>query len=143
MTINVVLADNYQMLREAFRTLLQCHPSISILGETDNGKVAIELTQQLQPDVLILDVKMPGIDGLEATREIKSKVPDTRILALSMYTDEEFIVKILKAGASGYLQTDCAFEELILAVKTVYSGRFYLGRAVTDQVVRKKIVNGN
>lgn len=140
MTINVVLADNFQMLRDGFRTLLQCHPGISILDETDNGNMVVKLTQQLQPDVLVLDVKMPGIDGIETMRQIKSSVPNTKVLALSMYTDEDFIMKTLKAGASGYLQTDCAFEELILAIKTISSGRYYLGRAVTDQVVRKQLI---
>lgn len=143
MTINVMLADNFQMLRDGFRILLQCHPGISILNETDDGNSVVKFAKQLKPDVLILDVKMPGIDGIEITRQIRNNVPDTRILALSMYTDEDHIMKALKAGASGYLQTDCAFEELILAIKTISSGRYYLGRAVTDQVVRKQLINSN
>lgn len=106
-----------------------------VSGEASDGEQVVRLARELQPDVVIIDVVMPGVDGVEATRQIRASVPSTRVIALSMHSDRRFVSEMVRAGALGYLVKDSAFEELSQAVRTVMQGRPYLSSAITGLLV--------
>ncbi|MCB2186635.1 MAG: response regulator transcription factor [Deltaproteobacteria bacterium] len=135
MSITVLLADDHLIMRQGLRGLLEKIPQVEVVGEADNGAEAVKLAQRLQPNLSILDVTMPGLNGLEATRRIRHDCPQTRVIALSMRTERHFVMGMLKAGASAYLLKDCSFDELVTAIKKVHGGGTYLPPAVADIVV--------
>lgn len=135
MTIRTLIADDHMIFREGLRTLLKNHPDIEVVGEADNGRTAVGLARELHPDVVIMDVAMPDLNGIEATRQINESKLGIRVLALSMHSDRRFVIRMLQAGVSGYLLKDCAFEELALAIQTVMDGKIYLSPGVTGVVV--------
>ena len=108
---------------------------MSVVGEAKNGREAIELARELKPDVMVLDISMPELNGIEAARRVKQEVPGVRIIALSMHSDRRFVTEMLKASASAFLLKDCAFEELVIAIHTVASGQVYLSPRIADVVV--------
>lgn len=136
MTVKVLVADDHQIVREGLRALLEKKSGLEVIGEAENGRRAVELVRRLKPDVVIMDVSMPDLNGIEATRQIIAEFPTTKVIALSMYADRRFVVNMLKAGASGYLLKDCAFEELTRAIRVVLAHKTYLSPGVTDILVK-------
>src|SRR5947208_2869545 len=112
MITRILLADDHRILRQGLRSLLSAQPDFEIIAEAEDGRTAVELTERLNPHVVVMDIGMPDLNGIEATRQIMDRVPAARVIALSAYADRRLISEILKAGASGYLLKDAAFEEL-------------------------------
>ncbi len=131
----VLLADDHKILRQGLRTLLEQEKDIQIVGEADNGRSSVKLTGELAPDVVIMDVAMPDLNGIDATRRITEAEPRTRVLALSMHNDGRYVKGMLQAGARGYILKDCAAEELTHAIRTVMAGQIYVSPGVTGTIV--------
>ncbi len=131
----VLLADDHKILRQGLRTLLEQEKDIQIVGEADNGRSSVKLTGELAPDVVIMDVAMPDLNGIDATRRITEAEPRTRVLALSMHSDGRYVKGMLQAGARGYILKDCAAEELTHAIRTVMAGQIYVSPGVTGTIV--------
>jgi len=131
----VLLADDHKILREGLRTLLEQEKDICVVGEADNGRSSVKLTGELAPDVVIMDVAMPDLNGIDATRRITEIQPRARVLALSMHSDGRYVKGMLQAGARGYILKDCAAEELTHAIRTVMSGQIYVSPGVTGAIV--------
>ena len=131
----VLLADDHKILRQGLRTLLEQEKDIQVVGEADNGRSSVKLTSELAPDVVIMDVAMPDLNGIDATRRINEAEPRTRVLALSMHSDGRYVRGMLQAGARGYILKDCAAEELTHAILTFMAGRVYVRPGVTDAIV--------
>jgi two-component system, NarL family, response regulator NreC len=134
-TIKVLLADDHKIVRDGLRTLLEKHADIAVLGEAEDGREALQLAGKLSPDVVVMDIAMPELNGIEATRQILSEHPGIKIVALSMHSDKRFVSEMLKAGASAYLLKDCAFEELIAAIRTIMKGKIYLSPGIAGVVL--------
>ena len=136
MKIKILLADDHKIMRAGLRSILEKQPDMEILGEAQNGLVALQLAKKLRPDLIIMDISMPDLNGIEATSRILAELSGLRVLALSMHSDRGFLIKMLKAGASGYLLKDCASEELIDAVHVIMKNRLYISPAMVDDMVR-------
>jgi DNA-binding NarL/FixJ family response regulator len=117
MCVNVLLADDHKIVRDGLRTLLETHGSMNVVAEAENGQKTITLARELHPEIIIMDISMPDMNGIDATRKITSDLPGIKVIALSMHADRHFVIGMLEAGASGYLLKDCAFEELINAIR--------------------------
>jgi len=135
MGVKIILADDHRITREGLLNMLNNQPDMEVIGEAENGREAVKLAQKLSPDVVIMDVTMPDLNGIDATRMITAKVHDTKVIALSMYSDKQFVQGMIRAGASGYLLKDCAFEELVHAIRAVLPGDTYLSPAIAGIVV--------
>ena len=135
MTIRVLLADDHRIVRDGLHALLEAEKDLEIVGEAEEGRTAVLLAAKTKPDVVIMDIGMPDLNGMEATRQIMEAVPDVKVIALSMHSDRRFIEGMFKAGAAGYLLKDAAFEELARAVRTVVSGRPYLCPTIAATVI--------
>ena len=133
--IRVLLADDHAMVRKGFRLILEAQPDMEIAGEAGNGREAVELAEKLHPDVVVMDVAMPELNGIEATRRLASSSPHTRVLALSMHKDSVYVREILRAGARGYLLKDSIDTDLISAVRAVAKGDGYISPGVSDAVL--------
>ncbi len=133
--IRIVLADDHGVVRQGFRRILDAQPDMEIVGEASNGKEALELAAKFTPDVVVMDVAMPELNGIEATRRMSETAPRTRVLALSMHKDSVYVREILRAGARGYLLKDAVDEDLIAAVRAVSRGEGYLSPGVADAVL--------
>ena len=138
MTQTILIADDHRLLREGLRALLE-RDGFQVVAEADNGRSAVRLAKQLQPDIVITDIAMPDLNGIEATRQVRAEAPRSKVLALSMHTESGFVLGILEAGASGYLLKDAAFEELSVAIKAVLKGQIYLSPAITGVVVGQSL----
>jgi DNA-binding NarL/FixJ family response regulator len=139
MTIKVLLADDHRIVREGLRSCLSKEKSIEVVGEAENGRQAVELAARLRPNVVIMDIGMPDLNGFEATRQIVDSSPNTRVIALSMHAEERHVSEMLRAGASGYLKKDCGFGELIQAVEDVAHGKLYLCQDATGILVHEHL----
>jgi len=137
MSTRIVLADDHQLMRQGLRGLLDREPDMEVVGEADGGRSALALVAELAPNVVIMDVAMPDLNGVEATRKIVAGFPGVRVIALSMHADKRFVAGMLKAGASGYLLKDCAFAELAGAVRTVAAGQVYLSPGIAGLVAEE------
>lgn len=135
MTIKILLVEDHAMLRAGLRSLIEGQADLEIVGQAENGRVALTLAAELEPDVIIMDVTMRGMNGVEATRLIKAAHPAVKIIALSAFDKPNFVLGMIKAGASGYLLKDNLFEELLKAIHVVVSGEAYLCPQVTKIVV--------
>lgn len=133
--IRILLADDHALVRHGFRMILDAQPDMEIVGEAGNGREAVELAEKLQPDLVIMDVTMPELNGIEATRRLISAAPRARVLALSMHKDSVYVREILRAGARGYLLKDSVDADLLAAVRAVAKGEGYLSPAVSDAVL--------
>ena len=136
MSIKIIIADDHQIVRQGLSTLLAKESDMEVVAEADNGRTAVQLALELVPQIVIMDVNMPDLNGIEATRQILNHSPGIKVIALSMHTDRRFVVNMLKAGASGYLLKDCAFEELSSAIRLVMSNKTYLSPGVSDIVIK-------
>jgi DNA-binding NarL/FixJ family response regulator len=136
MTIKVLIADDHQIVRESLRALLEKEPGISVVGEAGEGRTALRLARELLPDVIIMDVAMPDLNGIEATRQVMAEFPEIKVIALSMHNDRRFVLNMLKAGARGYLLKDCASQHLIKAIRLVLANKTYMGHEIADLVVK-------
>jgi DNA-binding NarL/FixJ family response regulator len=136
MAIKVLIADDHQIVRQGLRTLLEREPDLKVVAQSEDGRTTVRLARELAPEVIIMDVAMPDLNGIEATRQIITERPQVKVIALSMYADRRFVVNMLKAGASGYLLKDCAYEELVRAIRVVMAHKTYLSPGVTDIVVK-------
>ncbi|MDX1433778.1 MAG: response regulator transcription factor [Gammaproteobacteria bacterium] len=132
----VVIVDDHKILRDGLRTVLQGVTGIEIAGEAGNGRHAVQLVRRLAPDVVVMDVAMPDLNGIEATRQIREAGVETKVLALSMHSDSRYVKGMLQAGAAGYILKDCAAEELALAIQTVVSNRIYVSPGIAGVIVR-------
>jgi len=135
MKTRILLADDHKILREGLRLLIEKESELELVGEADNGKTAVQMVCDLKPDVVIMDIAMPEINGIEATRQIKAKVPDVKVIALSMYADKRYVLGMLQAGASGYLLKDSAFNEIVTAILSVKSNHIYLSPVITKVAI--------
>lgn len=139
MSIRIIIADDHKIVREGLRALLEKQPDMQVLGEAENGRDTVAMAQQLLPDMVLMDVSMPDMNGIEATRRITGEFPQVKVLALSMHSDRRFAMEMLRAGASGYLLKDNAFEELAHAIRSVASNHTYLCPAIADLIIKDYI----
>jgi DNA-binding NarL/FixJ family response regulator len=135
MSIRILLADDHRITRQGLRSLLDNQSDMEVVAEAEEGRTAVRLAKELSPDVVIMDVSMPDLNGIEATRQILDRSPGTKVVALSMHSDTLFVSEMLKSGASGYMLKDCAFEELERAIRTVVAGKTYLSPSISGVVV--------
>lgn len=136
MSIRIILADDHQIIREGVRALLAGLPGMDVIAEAGNGRTAVSLALKLKPDVVIMDIGMPDLNGMEATSQIRVQAPGVHVIALSMHRDVRFVSEMLRAGASGYLLKESAFEELARAIQTVTRDEIYLSPSISGTVVR-------
>jgi len=136
MGIRIIIADDHQILRQGLKTLLEKEPDMEVVAEAEDGRKTVIMVNELTPDVVIMDVNMPDLNGIEATRQILADYPEMKIIALSMHADRRFVINMLKAGAHGYLLKDCAFEELAQAIRLVMANKTYLSPGVAEIVVK-------
>ena len=141
MSIRVILADDHAIVRHGLSKLIQQQEDMEIIAQTGDGHSTVEITRELSPDIVIMDIGMPDLNGIDATRQIVRDFPKVKVIGLSMHSGKKFVVEMLKAGASAYLLKDCALEELIIAIRTVTAGKIYLSPAITDVVVENYIRN--
>jgi two-component system response regulator NreC len=134
-TIRILLADDHAVVRQGFKMILGAQPDMEIVGEAGNGREAVELVEQLKPDIVVMDVAMPELNGIEATRRVTDSVPHTRVIALSMHKDSVYVREVLRAGARGYLLKDSDAGDLVSAVRAVARGEGYLSPAVSNAVL--------
>jgi two-component system response regulator NreC len=134
--IKLLLADDHAVVRSGLRMLLEVQPDIDIVGEAESGTEAVEKTRSLKPDIVLMDIQMPGLNGIEATKQIKILAPDTAVLALTMYEDDQYFFEMLHAGASGYVPKKAAPDELLTAIRAVGKGEVYLYPSLASRLVQ-------
>lgn len=134
--IKILLADDHKIIRDGLRSLINAQNGMEVAAEAENGRTAVKLARKLQPDVIIMDISMPDLNGIEATRQIVEETPGAKIIALSMHVDRRYVVGMFEAGVSGYLLKDCAFEELSTAIHTVMKNQIYLSPKITGTVIK-------
>jgi DNA-binding NarL/FixJ family response regulator len=137
MAIRVLICDDHMMVRQGVRMVLQSEPDIELAGEAGRGEEAVLLTQQLKPDVVIMDISLPDISGIEATRRIKELVPEVHVIGLTMHEEEPYVLEFLRAGADGYIVKRSAASDLVGAIRNVMQGQ-----AILDPVVTRAVVSG-
>jgi two-component system response regulator NreC len=136
----ILLVDDHKIFREGLRSLLEKQPNIQIVGEAENGVEAVRMVEELSPDVVIMDIAMPDMNGIEATRQIMSKKPDkVKVIGLTMHADIRYVTEMLKAGASGFLLKDCASEELVEAINDMKEDRIYLSHYIKGNLMNDYI----
>lgn len=136
MSIRLLIADDHKLMRDGLRALLEKEPDLSVVGETDNGVATVNMVKKLNPHVVVMDVSMPDLNGIEATRKILADNNNIKIVALSGHTDESFVREMLTAGASAYLLKHAAGEELMRAIRTIMKGKTYISPEVAHGVVK-------
>ena len=142
-SIKIILADDHLLVRNGIKSLLEEEATLEVIGEAANGQEALELAKELKPDLLIIDVRMPIMDGIEAVGHLHNYAPGTRAIVLSMHDSEEYILKSIKAGASGYLLKDTGKPEFIKAINTIYKGGKYFSGDISNVIVSNFLQNTN
>jgi DNA-binding NarL/FixJ family response regulator len=137
--IRIVLADDHVVMRNGLKLLLERQPNFEVAGEAGNGREAVEICEKLKPDVLVLDIAMPNLNGIEAARQISAKLPHIAIVILSMHSDESYVLRALKAGARAYLLKDSAETDLINAIRAVSEGKAFFSPAISKMLVEDYI----
>lgn len=135
MSIRILLADDHKIVRDGLCSLLEKEEGMEVIAEADTGRAAVRLAAELAPEVVLMDIAMPELNGIEAARQIIAAVPGCKVIALSMHADKRYVMEMLKAGASGYLLKDSAFEELARAIRTALDNRTYLSPQVSELVI--------
>jgi DNA-binding NarL/FixJ family response regulator len=133
--LRILIAEDHTILREGLRALLSSNPNNEIVGEAENGRDAVRLVGTLKPNLVLMDLSMPGTNGIEAISEIKKRFPETRVLALTVHKTEEYIRETLQAGVDGYVLKDATYTELMMAIKSVVNGKIYLSPGISDRVI--------
>jgi DNA-binding NarL/FixJ family response regulator len=136
-TVDIVLADDHHLVRRGIRALLEALPNVRVVGEAGDGREALELIERHRPDIALIDISMPGLNGLEVAERTARSSPGTRVIVLSMHKGEVFVAKAMRAGVAGYLLKDAADEELTLALTAVSRGDVYLSPQISRQVVEQ------
>jgi two-component system response regulator NreC len=131
----IALADDHHVVRQGLQSLLEAEPDFSVVGETGNGIEAVQLVERLQPDVLVLDLMMPGLNGLEVTRQVSQRSPQTHVVILSMYANEAHVIEALRAGAAAYVLKESSSAELVHAVREAVAGRHYLSPPLSERAI--------
>jgi len=137
--VRVLLAEDHTIVRKGLCSLLDGEAGIEVIGEAEDGRQAIKKVEQLLPDVVLMDIAMPGLNGLEATRQIKKRFPEVKVLILTMHANEEYIFQILRAGASGYVVKQAAPSELVSAIQAAYRGESFLSPSISRKVIEEYI----
>lgn len=140
--LRILIVDDHGIVRAGVRSLLEGQTDMEVVGEASGGEEAVDKARQLQPQMVLMDIAMPGMNGIEATRQIVKDLPDTRVLILSMHDDEEFFFSVLRAGASGYIIKESEPQELLYAIRTVASGQVFLSPVVAKPVLEAFINAG-
>ncbi len=135
MTISILLADDHHVVRQGLRALLEAEPDFHVLGEAADGLEAVQMVERLQPDVLVVDVMMPGLSGLEAVRQVRERFTKTQMVVLSMHANEAYVLQALQNGAMGYVLKDSNASDLVMAVREAYNGRRYLSPPLSDHII--------
>lgn len=135
--IRILLADDHALLRQGTAELLQHEPDIEIAGQAENGQEAVRMAHELRPDIILMDVRMPGLSGIEATRQIRKELPQIQILVLTAYDDDQYVFSLLQAGASGYLLKTAPASDLIRSIRQVQAGESPLSPAIARKVVAR------
>ena len=138
----VIIADDHKIIREGLRSLLERSGEFECVGEADDGRQAVMLATELRPDIVIMDIAMPNLNGIEATRQIKSELPEVEVVVLSMHATRNYVLQVLQAGASAYLLKDSAFEELSTALLAISRGGMYLSPAITKTAALATLKGG-
>ena len=139
MGVKVLLADDHKIVRDGLRTLLEKNAEVKVVGEAEDGRTAVQLAKKLSPDIVIMDVAMPDLNGIEATRQVVAEHPGVKVIAVSMHSDKRFVAEMLKAGASAYLSKDYAFDELEKVIRTVMANKIYLSPDISGVVVESYV----
>ena len=134
-TIKVLLVDDHTIVRQGIRALLESVPDIQIIGEAEDGKAAVEMAEKLRPNIMLVDISLPMLNGLEVTRRVRKKVPECKVLVLTMHENEMYVSQILRTGASGYLVKKTAVSELIMAIRSVHQGKAYFSPSISKIVL--------
>ena len=135
--ISIILVDDHVIMRDGLRHLLDEESDIEVIGEADNGRKAVKLALEKEPDIVIMDIAMQDMNGIEATRQIKSNNPEIKVIALSMHSERQIVVGVFRAGASGYLLKESSSLELVDAIRTIHIGRKYLSQKISDIVLQE------
>ena len=136
MRTSILLVDDHKIMRDGLSALIEKQPDMEVVGEAENGRDAVRLVENLGPDVVIMDISMPDLNGIDATRQILAVSPSTQVIALSMYSDRRYVEGMLSAGVSGYLVKSCAFDELMQAILAVVGGKAYLSPNIAEIVMK-------
>lgn len=139
MGIRIIIADDHKIVRQGLTSLIHKEPNMEVLAEAEDGRRAVTLVKELLPQVVVMDVKMPHLNGIEAARQILAEFPQVKIVALSMYADRQYVTNMLRTGIHGYLLKDCAFEELAQAIRSVMSNKKYFSSEVAEIAVNECI----
>jgi DNA-binding NarL/FixJ family response regulator len=140
MPIKVFLADDHAVVRDGLRFILGTQADMKVVGEAANGRQAVEKVIQLKPDVVVMDISMPQLNGIEATREIRRSCPSTHVVILSMHSSKEHIFRAFQAGTLGYILKECVDEEVVIAIRAVHAGRRYLCQSLTETVIDEFVI---
>jgi DNA-binding NarL/FixJ family response regulator len=135
----ILIADDHWLFRDGLKVLLEKQADMQVVGETADGIAAVKAILEKKPDIVLMDISMPELNGIEATRQIMENRPETKVIVLSMHSDQRYIAESLKAGAVGYILKDCPTEELLVAIRAVANKQIYLSRQITESVVRDYI----
>jgi DNA-binding NarL/FixJ family response regulator len=139
MRIRIVLADDHAIVRHGLSRALQQEDDMEVVGQAEDGRTTVELARKLTPDVVVMDISMPDLNGIEATREIRRQTPHVKVIALSMHSAKRYVTEMFKAGAVGYLLKDCDFDELARAIRTVADGKTYVSPSISGVVVEDMV----
>jgi two-component system response regulator NreC len=140
MNVEIILADDHKLMREGLSSLLSQQADITVVAQASNGREALQLTEKLNPRVVVMDVSMPDLNGIDATRQIIARNPKTKVIALSMHSDRQFVAEMFRAGASGYLLKDSAFEELASAIRTVARNETYIAPKISGFSIEEYVL---
>lgn len=139
MPINVLIAEDHKIVREGLCSLLCREADIRVIAEAEDGATAVSLALELRPDVVVMDIGLPNLNGIEATRQIVIGLPGVKVIALSMHSYKRYVIEMLRAGAKAYLLKNCAFEEMIQAVRSVMRNKMYLSARITETMINEQI----
>ena len=141
--VNILIVDDHELVRAGLKGILAVSSDYKVVGEAETGEQALELTKELQPDLVLMDINMPGIGGLEATRKLKQANPELKIIVLTMHKEGPFPSNLIKAGAKGYITKDCGVEETLTAIGEVMKGNTYISNVVAQQLAVDMLTSGS